>query len=653
VANTADFWWPSVRTAHGHKCGLFRGHGHLDRLAIFHPVRDEADKIVDFVCDSAISSPLTCGSARLSDWVAELEKGSSKALSVAARAGAVSAFARAFELGKPFVRNGLRMTAGSVEAPNVQTFDVRAARLGDALVCTWQDVTEIERLKKELGLDRRILDEVEAAVVATDAQFRILHWSKGAERLYGWNAAEVEGRTTVEVLNPQFHEDASEALILMKDLGPTHGEMEVSHKDGTRFSVLSRTVSFTLDGDSSYILSVGVDARPLKRAYVKQHETSTFLSAVTNSMTEGMFALDTAGRLTFMNEAAERLFGWSATELIGETMHEVTHFEKPDGTHYPIEECPLLGVRTSGEQIRVDHDEFVRSDGTRIPVSYSSSPLRSHSGEVQGCVVVFEDITERTQEQLRAERALEKLQWVGRIRDALDQGRFVLYAQPIVDLRSYEIHQYELLIRMLSAQGEVIMPSRFLPAAEEFGLIEEIDRWVLGESVRLASAGHRVEFNLSGRSLADAGMIQTLGDALESCGAPPENLVCEITETALIRDTQKVSDFVRRLREMGCGVALDDFGSGFSGFTYLKQLPVSYLKIDAEFVTNLMSDESNRHVVRAIVSLARGFGVKTIAEGAENEETLKLLAELDVDFAQGYGISAPKPVSGVLDATLV
>ena len=151
-------------------------------------------------------------------------------------------------------------------------------------------------------------------------------------------------------------------------------------------------------------------------------------------MAEGMVATDNEGKVTFINAAAERLLGWGADEMLGKSAHDTYHFQRADGSPYPEEECPISSVWEQGETLHVDFDTFTRRDGTMVPVAYSASPL--HADQIGGAVMVFDDITERATERLRVERELEKLNWVGRIRDALDESRFVLYAQPIVDLET-------------------------------------------------------------------------------------------------------------------------------------------------------------------------------------------------------------------------
>ena len=224
------------------------------------------------------------------------------------------------------------------------------------------------------------------------------------------------------------------------------------------------------------------------------------------------------------------------------------------------------------------------------------------------------------------------------------------HAQPIVELRSGTVTQHELLIRMVDRDGTVIAPNRFLPTAERFGLIEEIDDWVIGEAARLVGQQHAVifQFNLSGKSLAHANLAGRIRSALREYDGDPTLLICEITETALLEQAELGEAFVDELNALGCKVALDDFGTGYGGLTFLKRLPVSYLKIDVEFVRDLVDNPASRHVVAAIVSLARGFGQQTVAEGVEDQPTLELLREMGVDYAQGYAIARPGPVEEVL-----
>jgi EAL domain-containing protein (putative c-di-GMP-specific phosphodiesterase class I) len=287
------------------------------------------------------------------------------------------------------------------------------------------------------------------------------------------------------------------------------------------------------------------------------------------------------------------------------------------------------------------HEAFTRKDGTIIPVSYSSAPLM-RGGRVQGVVVVFADRSAEQAEEVRAERELDTLAWIGRIRDAIDEDRLILHSQPIVPLSGGEPGE-ELLLRMIGPGGETIRPGSFLPVAERYGLVAEIDRWVIGQAVRLAADGRRVEANLSANSISNFDLLPLVERELKDAGVDPTRLVFEITETALMENAEAGEAFARGLDEIGCRIALDDFGTGFGSFTYLKTLPITYLKIDVDFVRDLARNEANRRLVRGTVAMAREFGYQTIAEGVEDGESLALLREYGVDFAQGNYLGPPRP----------
>jgi EAL domain-containing protein (putative c-di-GMP-specific phosphodiesterase class I) len=259
---------------------------------------------------------------------------------------------------------------------------------------------------------------------------------------------------------------------------------------------------------------------------------------------------------------------------------------------------------------------------------------------------VFRDITEEKKEQAAAQRELDALTWLGRVRDAIDENRLVLYSQPIIPLADGQPSE-ELLLRMIGRDNEVILPGSFLPVAEKYGLIGEIDRWVITQAAQLAATGRgMIEANLSAASIGTSDLLPFIQQQIREANADPAMLVFEITETALMHDIASGEAFARGLARLGCGLALDDFGTGFGSFTYLKRLPVTHLKIDTEFVRELATNPDDLHVVKAIVGLARAFGLKTIAEGVEDEQALALLRAEGVDFAQGFHLGRPAPSSG-------
>lgn len=243
-----------------------------------------------------------------------------------------------------------------------------------------------------------------------------------------------------------------------------------------------------------------------------------------------------------------------------------------------------------------------------------------------------------------------RLIWEKRIRESLSQNRLVLHLQPILDLHQNAIIGYEALLRMVDEKGEMIYPNQFLDIAERFGLIRDIDHWVVCESIALIKTLHQkgkpsyLEVNLSGRSLNDPSLLQLIKKKLIETGINSVNVVFEITETAAIENIVDAEHFIMSLKHLGCRFALDDFGIGFSSFNYLKYLSVDYLKIDGSFIQNLPSNFTDKHLVKAMVEIAHGLGKKIIAEQVTSAETIRLLREFGVDYAQGYFIGKPKPL---------
>jgi diguanylate cyclase (GGDEF)-like protein len=233
-----------------------------------------------------------------------------------------------------------------------------------------------------------------------------------------------------------------------------------------------------------------------------------------------------------------------------------------------------------------------------------------------------------------------KLTWADRIREALDQERIVVYAQPIFDLRSQCVAREELLVRMLDENDDIIPPSSFLPTAERLGLITEIDRLVLGKAIELAGRSQPIAVNVSGASLCDSRLIEDVQEAIAD-GLNPAWLDFEITETAAISNMDHARTFAETVTGMGCGLGLDDFGTGFSSFSYLKELPIQHLKIDIEFIRELPTSPTDQRLVQALVQFAKAFGQETVAEGVENSETLALVRAFEVDYAQGFHIGRP------------
>jgi EAL domain-containing protein (putative c-di-GMP-specific phosphodiesterase class I) len=253
---------------------------------------------------------------------------------------------------------------------------------------------------------------------------------------------------------------------------------------------------------------------------------------------------------------------------------------------------------------------------------------------------------------------LHRRPWLERLRRALAEDLFELHYQPIVSLKNARRHvpatHYEALVRLAdNPAGGLVAPGRFLPAAERYGLIRDIDRMVLGKVIALLAGlgssseqgrrGVSIAVNLSALSVTDGGMLAEIERLLTLHGVDPSRLVVEVTETASISDMERARAFCAGVEKLGCAIALDDFGAGFGSFQYLKQLPFTYLKIDGDFIRGLPGSPNDQLVVQALVGVVKGMGRRTIAEFVSDRPTMRLLRSYGVDYAQGFEVGRPHP----------
>jgi diguanylate cyclase (GGDEF)-like protein/PAS domain S-box-containing protein len=489
------------------------------------------------------------------------------------------------------------------------------------------------------GAHTELYDQIDASVICTDMQGIVIGWNSGAEALYGWTSTEAVGRNARELIVPEDARAAEQLIAKLSSDGRWDGELLVRRKDRSLFTVYVRN-RLVLDeqGSPAAIVGVAVDISAHVAAETELAQSRDYAQAVTECMGEGLFTTDLAGHVTYVNRAAQAMLGGSdSSELVGELVHTAGD----DGGSQAFADSPIARALASEETVRIDEDRLRVGDGRELPVAYTASPYHTDDG-LQGCVVIFQDISERKRREQDRQRDSETLATINRVEQAILEDRFVLYAQPIVDLRSRRTVQHELLLRMCEPDGAIVAPGAFLPVAEQYALIGEIDWWVIKRATQLAGEGCPVQLNVSARSVCDPDVLEHIERSIEQCAVAPGLLVFEITETAIVEDEQAARTFAERVQALGCKVALDDFGTGYGSLTYLKQIPVDYLKIDIEFVRDLARNSASRHVVQALVALAKDFGVQTVGEGVEDADTLELLASLGVDFAQGFHIARPE-----------
>ena len=510
------------------------------------------------------------------------------------------------------------------------------------VVGTAQDVTErrlAERRLAEREAQLRALVEQVPAIVYTAGLGENAPWdyvSPQIETLLGYTPEEWAGRRELwwEALHPDDRVAALEdEEVSARPGGELRSEYRLRRRDGSWVWVRDEATVIENEHGELRFQGVLLDITERKRAEAEARAKHAQLQAIIDNSPLMIWAKDREFRYLFANLEHDVLGPGDGAPIVG----------RRDSDFLPAEMAELFTssdreVLETGRPVQVE--QRVQVQGRERCLLVQKFPLRDEDGVYGVCGIAI-DMTER---QEREDALRSKVEWSFRIRNAVENDRLVLHSQPIVELESGRVVQEELLVRMLGDHDELIMPGEFLPPAERFGLAPAIDRWVIARAVEIARE-RRVEVNLSAHSIGDPSLPDFVEARLSEAGADASNLVFEITETAAAEDLDQARRLAERLTELGCGFALDDFGTGYGSFTYLKHLPVRYIKIDTEFVRTLRADSPDRQVVSAIVDVARNFGIETIAEGVEAAETAELLGALGVHYAQGYHFGRPAPLA--------
>ncbi|HTU97756.1 MAG TPA: EAL domain-containing protein [Solirubrobacteraceae bacterium] len=522
-----------------------------------------------------------------------------------------------------------------------------AAGIIGSVVAVMQDVTERAQMISDLARSEGRLREAERLVGVGSWELVVatgeITYSAGlAELMELQEGQRLDKHSHLELVHPADRDQVAAIGEECVRHGSTSCEYRIVLPSGaTRTLALHAEAVTELDGRREHLRGAVLDVTAEREADRQRLAAAHLFREGFDAAPIGMALTDPVeGRCVRVNDAMCRQLGRTREQILGGSLVGLATDENQPVLRRAREEM----LRGNRESFKAEM-RYLRGDGSEAWGLLHWTPVRREDGSVEAFHSQLVDITDRKERESRLEHDVEEALWLGRIRDALDEDRFVLYAQPIVDLMTGQTVQHELLLRMLSEDGEIIAPCAFLPAAERYGLISEIDRWVIRQAVQIAEQGIPTEFNLSGRSIGDPDVLRELATALQQSGVDPSLLVVEVTETAFVGQTEAGRAFAERVRELGCRLALDDFGTGFSSLQYLKHLPADHLKIDIDFVRDLTSNETDARVVRGIVALAREFHQTTIAEGVEDEATLLMLRDLGVDLAQGYLFGRPAPMA--------
>ncbi len=537
-----------------------------------------------------------------------------------------------------------------------------------------------------------ILDNAAEGIVTFDTQGAIEGYNRAAEKLFGWSEREVLGMHIGSLLRPdqtetrEHYREHFMRTVLARLIG-REGEMTGRHKDGFAFPLALKINRMMLHGREVYVaLAADISERKALIENLKRmaehdgltglHNRSYFLGELERVVERvkrtkepcAVLYLD-LDNFKYVNDihghaAGDQLL-IEVANVLRRRARKSDLIARLGGDEFTVllYNIPPDRVSAVAESFRKSLADFVFRQGAITANVACSIGAAMITPQTESAVQVMShaDIASHMAKRLGRNRvhvfeaadaegatamALD-MGWTQRIKEAIANNRFALACQPIVNTRTRAIESYEVLIRMLDEKDALIMPAGFLPPAERFGLIVDIDKWVIAHAIdtltwqRREMPTLRYAINLSGQTLSDPGVCDLIQAKLAATGLDPAALTFEVTETVAIADMTVAAAFLARLKSLGCRTALDDFGSGMSSFAYLQDLPVDCIKIDGRFVKNLDTSPVDQAMVRAMNEIAHALGKQTVAEFVENEESFKLLAGFGVDYGQGYHLGRP------------
>lgn len=543
------------------------------------------------------------------------------------------------------------------------------------------------------------LHSIGDGVITVDKHGRVENINREAEILTGYDLLEIRGREVAyccrifeESIPSKFLDPVAEVIQQKKTISSQNAPC-LLRKDGTDLAIdYTASPIFDPNGEiDGVVLVFKNDSETRALHYELSHQAAhDFLTGLYNrrqfeklvadmiEKTQGSSDVhsmcyvdldqfkvvnDTCG-----HEAGDELLK-QMTHLLRDNLRDSDCLARLGGDEFGIvlKNCPVTVATNLMEDIRSKVEKFRFSwEGKTFSVTISAGivPLTRNvstlyellSSADSACYIAKDGGRNRVyvceDDDVRLNIHQNEMNWVHKINEALENDRFVLFSQRIESIRGDDSHHMcEVLVRMLDDNDELIRPMAFIPSAERYNLMAAIDRWVIHHAFRcMADRGpdydmpRVVSINLSGQSLGEAGLLEFISTQLEQNGIDPAQVCFEITETAAITNIAEAQYLMNHLKKKGCLFSLDDFGSGLSSFEYLKNLPVDYLKIDGAFVRNILYDDIDQAMVRAINDLGHVMGKKTIAEFVENREICQLLKKMGVDYVQGLGIDEPHPL---------
>jgi PAS domain S-box-containing protein len=503
-----------------------------------------------------------------------------------------------------------------------------------------RDISERKQAHKEIELLAAVMRSSQDAIIAVDSHGYVQAINPAYEQLYGLTSAEVIGRKFSKI-SATFIPPESQTEVRGYAQSALAGQTVSYTQDRTRSDgslIIADTSLAPIRNEDGTVIGIASRARDVTAQTQVQRDLVTsqrLVHSIISNTPSAVSVRDAGFRFLLANQAFADFYGVPLDEVIGHADTEVL----PAGI---LATDRLADHRVlAGESIT---DEIgVSANGTERTVSRQRFPLTDEQGQPYAIATIGTDITD----QKNVEVALrERIEWEGRIVQAVQNGHLLVYSQPIISLATGKKVSEELLVRLVGGKdhGDVIAPADFLPQAEKFGLTPLIDRFMITRAVELASSGRHISVNISAHSLGTVALVKEITTAIEASPAAAAYLTFEITETATLANPEIARRFSNQIVELGAGVALDDFGTGYGTLTDLRQLKLQALKIDMSFVAGLVTSPDDQRIVKLIIAIAKEYGLTTIAEGVESAETLNLLREYGADQAQGYFFARPAPI---------
>lgn len=509
-----------------------------------------------------------------------------------------------------------------------------------------------------LGVSQEQLQRFESTItrfltgdyLSLDAEGKVMAWTRAAEERFGWAAGEMTGEELATTLIVPEVQNEMRALIdpivtgaEREGAAGAEVELQTHRRDGTK---LKTQVSFVpIRMGDGYHLNLALQdiithrGNPVELHRMKKRHADVLRLIVT--------ALDGGEMPDPLGDDGWRPGGvrveerWNAAGAL----------------------LIFNGQEGEAEQAETDAAEAAAVEAARPPASSSEVDwLRSENERLRRELRTAQEETERVRASGgRAEgRPAPEMDDPSispeDIERALREDGFSLHGQPVLDLAAGTVAQHELLLRMTGPDGGLILPQAFFGTAHRAGLTGQIDQWVVRRAIRTiaeqAQVGRdiKLEVNLSADSLDDPMLLPTIERELAATSIDPARLILEVPERVAIDDQEGASRLAKRLRAMGCSFALDDFGTSFGSFRFLKDIPVDFLKIDGDLIVSLSESRTAQLVVKALVDVAKGTGAETIAVFASDDEALRMLRELGVGYAQGHKVGRPRPIADALSA---